>query len=64
MVAGSTAEMKHSSVRNEDQRFLHGRDKINDVERARGSQVFKNNAVSTSTLCNKFNNDSNNFAKK
>lgn len=36
----------------------------NVVETARGARVFKNNAVSTSTLGNKFNNDNNNFAKK
>lgn len=39
VVAGSTSEVKHSSVRNEHQRsdFFHGRDTVNDVERAGGS---------------------------
>lgn len=34
------------------------------MERAGGSSVFRSDAVSTSALCNKFNNDNSNFAKK
>lgn len=64
--AGSTAEAKPFFCQEWTSKvgFLHGRDPINDVERAGGSGVPKNNAVSTSALCNKLNNVNNNFAKK